>query len=67
MTNRYSKVFGNDSLLAIAIVLSDNNYAKFLLVAKRHQHKQFYEFPEELCCASCETRGERCIKQSLIF
>ena len=67
MTNCYSKVFGNDSLLAIAIVLSDNNYAKFLLVAKRHQHNQFYEFPEELCCASCETCRERCIKQSLIF
>jgi len=33
-TNRHSKVFVNDSLLAIAIVLSGNNYAKFSLLCK---------------------------------
>ena len=33
-TNRHSKVFVNDSLLPIAIVLSGNNYAKFSLFCK---------------------------------
>ena len=33
-TNRYSKVYLNDSLLPIAIVLSGNNYAKFALFCK---------------------------------
>ena len=33
-TNRHSKVFVNDSLLPIAIVLSGNNYAKFSLLCK---------------------------------
>lgn len=33
-TNRLSKVFVNDSLLPIAIVLSGNNYAKFSLLCK---------------------------------
>ena len=32
--NRHSKVFVNDSLLPIAIVLSGNNYAKFSLLCK---------------------------------
>lgn len=32
--NRHSKVFVNDSLIAIAIVLSGNNYAKFALLCK---------------------------------
>ena len=33
-TNRYSKVYLNDSLLPIAIVLSGNNYATFELLCK---------------------------------
>lgn len=33
-TNRHSKVFVNNSLLPIAIVLSGNNYAKFSLLCK---------------------------------
>lgn len=33
-TNRYSKVYLNDSLLPIAIVLSGNNFAKFALFCK---------------------------------
>jgi len=49
--NRYSKVYANDSLFAIALVLSGNNYAKFALFCKALN-----------CC--CLSKGSFCLFQS---
>lgn len=58
-----TQVFMNDSMLATAIVLSGNNYAKFELLCKgfesmHHRQGQLPKLPNKMCY-SC---GERCLE-----